>query len=180
MPLHLLPRLPTTLQILAALRDALGETMPVGLSTIPRAGNANTGPTATPPFAILNPLWAVVEGPEWDVDRHADAQWVYQLDLQGARGDQVEGMRDRAASVFLGKAVGGEHLYDLAGPGVQITARDLDDDQGLAPPTTAGITSTMRFRLWCTPADDAAPEVEYAPTAAYDFGAELEGIIANG
>lgn len=148
---HLLPRAPTTAKLLAALRERFAPIL-VGDAAVPLL------PDKTParaPYAVLVPLWSVLDGPPFGNARHSDAQWVYQLSLYGLRGDQLEGMRDKAFSVVLGKDDAG-YRHDLdtldGEEPTKITERALDDDAGIGEPSGSVLPLDLRFRLFATPA----------------------------
>lgn len=145
---HILPRAPTTKKLHDALKAAFGP-IPVGLSAIPQTP---PGVSARAPYAILYPLWANLDGPPWGQDRHADAEWCYQLTCYAERGDQLEGMRDKAFAVFLGKADDG-YTHDLDTASAKIMERDLKEDAGIGEAVGSIIPSELRFGLHATPAD---------------------------
>lgn len=150
---HILPRSGTTTALHNALKAAFAP-IPVGLAAIPRVGNALTGTVATAPYVVLVPLWSNLSGPAYGQDRHADAEWIYQLDAYGVRGDQVEGMRDKALAVFLGKTANG-YAVDLSTADVKVTERELREDLGIGEPVGSVIPSQFRFAVLATPNRDA-------------------------
>ena len=83
---HILPRAPTTAKLHTALKQKFGA-IPVGVSSIPRVNNTATGLLASPPYVILYPLWSTLSGPAWGQDRHADAEWCYQISMFGGAAD---------------------------------------------------------------------------------------------
>lgn len=152
---HILPRAPTSKKLLTALRSAFGP-IPVGDAAAARVGNAANGAVAPLPYAVLLPLWSNLDGPAWSQDRHADAEWIYQIDLYAERGDQLEGMRDKAFAAVLGKTETG-YATDLNTDDAKIIERSLADDTGVGDPVGSTLPSQLRFRLHATPADTAPP-----------------------
>lgn len=156
MPHHILPRSPTTTRLLAVLRAAFGP-IPFGLGAIPRVGNAVAGEIASPPYGILLPLWSNLSGPQWGQDRHADVEWIYQVDLYAGRTDQLEGMRDKAFAAVLGKTATG-WLHDLDTEPAKIMERELREDDGIGAALGSTLPSQLRFGLLATPADALVDE----------------------
>lgn len=145
---HLIPRAPTTAALLAALRAKFLPIL-VGDGAVPLTAG---GVSAKAPYAVLLPLWSNLSGPPYGQDRHADAEWVYQLSLYGLRGDQIEGMRDKAFGVVLGKT-GTGYTVDLDTDEVKIMERDLKEDNGVGEPSGSVLPLDLRFSLHATPAD---------------------------
>lgn len=146
MPNHVLPRSPTTTKLREALSGAFSPIL-VGLGSIPLTA---AKVSATPPYVILLPLWTNLSGPAWGQDRHADAEWIYQVDLYGTRADQLEGMRDKVLGVVLGKTAAG-WAHDLDTPAAKIIDRDLAEDDGIGEPVGSTLPSQLRFRISATP-----------------------------
>jgi hypothetical protein len=151
MPNHVLPRAATTTRLHDALKAAFGP-IPFGLGSIPRVGNVATAALATAPYGILLPLWSNLSGPAWGQDRHADVEWIYQVDLYSVRVDQLEGMRDKAFATILGKTATG-WLHDLDTPAAHIMERELREDDGIDAAIGSTLPSQLRFALLATPAD---------------------------
>lgn len=150
MPNHILPRSPTTTRLHDALKAAFAPSILVGLGAIPALPDKTL---ASPPYVILLPLWANnVAGPPWGQDRHADVEWIYQVDHYGLRVDQLEGMRDKTLAAVLGKTDTG-WSRDLDTPAAKIMERELAEDDGIGAAVGSTLPSQLRFRLFATPAD---------------------------
>lgn len=154
---HILDRAPTTTKLRDALREAFGV-IPVEVSRTPTKAGTEPGTVVavSPPYVVLTPLWATLSGPAFGAERHADAEWVYQIDLAAARGDQLEGMRDRALAVVLDTTDDGSYVHDLDTEGAKIAERELADDNGVAEAVGSTLPSQLRVRLFATPATQPA------------------------
>lgn len=154
---HILPRAPTTEKFRQALVARFGA-IPVEVSRVPTKPGEAPGTTVpvSPPYVVLTPLWATLDGPPFGAERHADAAWVYQLDLYAQRGDQLEGMRDRALQVALGTDDAGGYTTDLDTEEAKVTGRELAEDNGVDEAVGSTIPSMFRVRLFATPATQPA------------------------
>jgi hypothetical protein len=148
---HILKRQPTTMKLQSVLDEALGADYAVGLSAAPRVETSpGTLTAASPPYVILYPLWVNLSGPAFGADRHADAEWTYQVTGMALRGDQLEWVRDRVLEVVLGKDDDGRYVHDLDTPGVKITERDLKEDSGIGEAVGSVLPTDIRFGLFAT------------------------------